>query len=183
MKKALIIRGSYRKNGFTNRLCDELAGMIPGYDVTFFDSCNERFAPCTGCNYCEMGGKCINRDLDKFFKAFETADLVVFASPVYNGTFTAPIKALIDRFQFYYTGFYASEKKQKIEKHRNAFFIAASGRGGEKSFAYMKEQLECAFTILNMELCGSVLCAHTDTLSDYDGAVEKLRRSLSDEQT
>lgn len=181
MKKALIIRGSHRKNGFTNRLCDEMSHMLSEYDVTFFDCCSESFSPCTGCNYCEAFGKCINRDLDAFFEDFETADLVVFASPVYNGSFSAPIKALIDRFQLYYTGFYASGKKQQIKKHRKAFFIASSGRGGEKSFDYMKKQLECAFTILNMELVGAVLCANTDTLPDYDGAVEKIRRSLSDE--
>lgn len=181
MKTALIIKGSFRKNGFTNRLCDDFVALLSDYRVTVFDACNERFLPCTGCNYCEKNGKCVNRDLDRFFEAFETADMIVFASPVYNGTFSAPVKALIDRFQFYYTGFYANGKKQRIKKHREAFFLAASGRGGEKSFEYMKGQLECAFTILNIELTGSVLCSHTDTSPDYNGAVEKIKRSLTDE--
>mgnify|MGYP003289239263 CR=1 FL=1 len=182
IKSVLIIKGSHRENGFTNRMCNEIAKVFSSCSVKIFDACNERFSPCTGCNYCEKNGCCVFRDLDSFYESFETADLIVFASPVYNGSFSAPIKALIDRFQVYYTGFYANKKTQQIKKHRKAFFLAAAGRGGEKSFSYMKSQLECAFTILNIELCGSVLCSHTDTQPDsYLRALEEIKRSFTDE--
>lgn len=181
-KKVLIIKGSARKNGYTNRLCDSVAEYLADCEIKVFDAYAESFLPCDGCNYCEKNGKCKNRDLDAFFKSFEEADLIIIASPIYNGTFTAPVKALIDRFQVYYTGFYANAKTQQINKRRKAYFIASSGRDGVKSFEFMKWQLSCAFSILNIEFSGSVLCSHTDTQPKFNQAVEELKRSFADEQ-
>lgn len=180
-KKILIIKGSARKDGFTNRLCNETEKFFAEYEISVFDTFKEEFLPCNGCNYCEKNGKCVKRDLDGFFEKFENADLIVFASPVYNGTFSAPMKSLLDRFQVYYTNFYANGKIQQIKKRRKAIFIAAAGRDGKVSFEYMKSQLKCAFSILNIELVNSVLCAYTDTQSTYIETLEELKRSLKDE--
>lgn len=180
-KKILVIRGSAREDGYTNRLCNEIPLICKDCTVQYFDTYKEEFKPCTGCNYCESNGKCVYRDLDVFFDSFENADIVVFASPVFNGCFSAPIKSLIDRFQFYYTGFYANGKAQQIRKPREAVLITASGQKGEAATAYMKSQLECAFTILNMKMRNAVLCSRTDTQPEYEQALEELRRSLSDE--
>ena len=180
-KKVLIIKGSARKNGYTNRLCKAASDLLGNNTVQIFDAFDEKFLPCDGCNLCEKNGKCKSRDLDSFFKSFEEADLIIFASPVYNGTFSAPVKALIDRFQVYYTLFYANGKTQQIKKRRKAILISASGRDGIKSFDFMKWQLSCAFSILNIEFIGSVLCSHTDTEPEYGRALEELKRSLADE--
>ncbi len=180
-KKVLIIKGSARKDSYTNRLCDVAEDFLADSEIEIFDAYSEKFLPCDGCNYCEKNGKCKNRDLDVFFKSFEEADLIIVASPVYNGTFTAPVKALVDRFQVYYTGFYANGKCQQIKKRRKAVLISASGRDGVKSFEFMKWQLCCAFSILNIEFKGSVLCSHTDTQPQFSKAVEDLKRSLTDE--
>ena len=75
--------------------------------------------------------------MDDFFEKFENADLIIFSSPVYNGTFPAPLKALVDRFQCYYTTFYANGKVQPIKKRRKAILIAAAGRDGKKSVEFM----------------------------------------------
>ena len=91
------------------------------------------------------------------------------------------MKSLLDRFQVYYTSFYANGKIQQIKKRRKAIFIAAAGREGKVSFEYMKSQLKCAFSILNIELVNSVLCAYTDTQSTYIETLEELKRSLKDE--
>ncbi len=178
-KRVLIIKGSERKGSFTNRLSAEAEKLLVGCDIDVFDTFKENFAPCNGCNYCESQGKCVHGDLNDFFEKFENADLIIFASPVYNGTFSAPIKALIDRFQCYYTSFYHNGKVQPIKKRRKAILIAASGRDGKKSVDFMKWQLSCAFSILNIELIETVLCSYTDTAPEYDEALEKLKRSLA----
>lgn len=180
-RKILVIRGSARKYGYTNRLCDMIPEICEDSTVEYFDTYKTDIKPCTGCNYCESNGKCVYRDLDSFFESFENADIVVFASPVFNGCFSSPIKSLIDRFQVYYTNFYAGGKVQQIKKHREAVLITAAGRKGEEATLYMKSQLECAFTILNMKMRNAVLCAYTDTEPDFERAKEELRRSLSDE--
>ena len=184
-KKILVIKGSSRKDSFTNRLWQEAVEEISNAEIIVFDACSEKFSFCNGCNYCENNGKCVHRDLDGFCEFFEGADVVVFASPVYNGGFSAPMKALIDRFQVYYTSFYKNNKVQPIKKHRKGILIAAAGRKGEEALENMGKNLRCAFTILNAELTGSVLCAYTDTDPQYENALQELKkilkRSLSDE--
>lgn len=177
-KKYLIIKGSGRERGCTNTICRELEEFLCDEAVTVFDTYGEQFKACNGCNFCEENGKCVNRDLDEFYKAFEECDRVVFLSPVYNGTFPGPLKNLIDRFQVYYTSFYHNGKVQPIKKRREAFFIVSSGRDGEKAFRYMQGQLKCAFTILNMEMKEAFLCAHTDKGEDYFPVIDEIKRSL-----
>ena len=184
-KEILVIKGSCRKDGFTNRLWQAAVTEWESSVVEVFDSCSHKFAFCSGCNYCEENGKCVHRDLDEFFKSFENADVIIFATPVYNGSFSASIKAIIDRFQVYYTCFYKNGKVQPIKKHRQCILLASAGRKGEEALMDMEKNLKCACTILNAELIGSVLCANTDTVPDYENALKELKmilkRSLSDE--
>ncbi len=184
-KKILVIKGSCRKDSFTNKLWQEVLEDASDIDFSVFDTYSQKFNFCTGCNYCEENGKCVHRDLDAFYEDFENADVVIFASPVYNGGFSASIKALIDRFQVYYTSFYKNGKVQPVKKHRKCILVTASGRKGEEALREMEKNLRCAFTILNAELTGSVLCAYTDTAPRYEKALEELkillRRSLSDD--
>ncbi len=182
-KSVLIIKGSARKDGYTNRLCDEICGFFDGCNVTVFDAYAHGILPCTGCNICEKTGKCVNNDLEDFFERFENTDIIIFASPVYNGTFTSPVKALMDRFQVYYTGFYAKGKVQQIKKRRRAYLITAAGRDGEKAFSYMQSQLKCACSILNIELVQSFLCPFTDTEPHFEKALSDILRSLHNEKT
>lgn len=181
-KHVLIIKGSERSGSFTNRLCSEAQNLLVGCHIDVFDAFKENFAPCNGCNFCEVNGRCVHGDLNDFFKRFENADLIIFASPVYNGTFSAPLKSLIDRFQCYYTTFYANGKVQPIKKRRKAILIAASGRDGKRSIDFMNWQLKCAFSILNIEFIETVLCSYTDTVPQYDEALNKLKRSLAYEE-
>ena len=185
MKKILLIKGSCRKDSFTNKLWQNATKGLSNIEVSVFDTCSEKFSFCTGCNYCEEDGKCVHRDLDGFYRMFEDADVVIFASPVYNGSFSAQVKALIDRFQVYYTSFYKNGKIQPIKKHRKGILLAASGRKGDEALKDMEKNLKCACTILNAELIGSVLCAYTDTVPEYEKSLEELKillkRSLSDE--
>lgn len=177
-KKILIIKGSGRKNGYTNRICDEIVDFLKDEEAVIFDTYAENFSACNGCNFCEASGRCINTDLDAFYKSFEECDEIIFLSPVYNGTFSGPLKSLIDRFQVYYTSFYHNNKKQPIEKKRLAYLVVASGRGGEKAFEYMQSQLKCAFTILNVEMKEAFLCPYTDSGADCSGVIEEIKRSL-----
>lgn len=184
-KKVLIIKGSSRKDSFTNQLWQKAIETISNIEVIVYDACSEKFNFCNGCNYCEDNGKCVHRDLDDFYETFENADVIVFSSPVYNGGFSASVKALIDRFQVYYTSFYKNGKVQPIKKHRKGILLAAAGRKGDVALQDMEKNLKCAFTILNIELLGSVLCGCTDTVPDYENALKELKmilkRSLSDE--
>ena len=72
-KKVLIIKGSSRKDSFTNQLWQEAIETISNIEVIVYDACSEKFNFCNGCNYCEDNGKCVHRDLDDFYETFENA--------------------------------------------------------------------------------------------------------------
>ena len=176
IKDVLIIDGATRENGYTKKLINYLKENLDYENAKVYEVSKMSVSYCDGCNFCEENEKCKFRDLDDFFNDFENADLIVFASPVYNGTFTAPIKAVIDRFQVYYTYFYKNKKIQKIAKRRKAVLLSSSGRVGEKWLSHMEEQLKYAFSVSNIEFSGSVLLNYTDTSPDIKKAKDEINQ-------
>ncbi|MBR2875557.1 MAG: flavodoxin family protein [Clostridia bacterium] len=175
LENVLVLDGAGRKDGYTKKMISALLDYVQYDNAEIIELYEIKPEFCDGCNFCEHNERCRHRDLDLLFESFEKADLIIFASPVYNGTFSAPMKILIDRFQPYYTYFYKNNKTQKIKKRRKAILLASAGRDGEKSFAFMKEQLKFAFSVLNIEFFDSVLCNFTDTDAKKDEAINVLR--------
>lgn len=101
-KKILILNGSPRKNGNTASLCDEFVkgAESAGHTVNRFDL---RAMDIHGCIGCLKGGKdpsspCVQKDdMEKVYPAFQEADIVVLASPMYYWSFTSQLKAAFDR--------------------------------------------------------------------------------------
>jgi multimeric flavodoxin WrbA len=178
-KNILVLDGAGRSKGYTKQLVSCFISDLHCENVKTFDLYKIKPEYCDGCNYCEENERCRHHDLDELFEVFEKADLIIFASPVYNGNFSSPMKALIDRFQPYYTYFYKNNKTQKIRKRRKAILISSSGRDGEKAIAFMKEQLRFAFSVLNIEFSGSVLCNFTDTEANIEEA-KKMLKNISE---
>lgn len=101
LKNVLILMGSPRKKGNTSILCDAFArgAMEAGNRVEKIDIQGMKINGCLGCNACQRnGGRCVQKDdmQDLYLKIAE-ADIVVLASPVYFYTWTAQLKAVLDR--------------------------------------------------------------------------------------
>jgi len=176
--KILIVDGISRNDGFTKKLVEFLKSSVNTENVVAFEPYKEKFEFCDGCNFCEKNEQCKYKDLDLFMSEFETADLIVFATPIYNGMVSAPMKALIERFQPYYSYFYKYQKTQKIEKRRSAIILASSGRDGENALEYIVTQYKYAFSVTNIEFIGSALCNFTDTSPNLLKAEEKIKNIL-----
>jgi len=105
MKNILIITGSPRFNGNSNRLALAFkeGAMANGNNVFEFDCATKHIKPCVACDGCWSNGKpCVFADdsleLEEFmFKA----DVIVFVSPVYWFSFTSQIKLAIDKLYPY----------------------------------------------------------------------------------
>ena len=69
-KNILVIKGSDRKDSFTNRLWQDAVETFSDVEINLFNACSEKFNFCNGCNYCEENGICVHRDLDKFKEHF-----------------------------------------------------------------------------------------------------------------
>lgn len=101
MKKIMILNGAGRRNGSTATLVKafiEGAGSS-GNEVKEFFLQEMNIHGCIGCNVCSKdGGNCIQHDdMELIYSAFEWADVVVFASPVYWGSITGTLKTTADR--------------------------------------------------------------------------------------
>jgi multimeric flavodoxin WrbA len=101
--KVLAINGSpHMDKGSTALILNPFLEGIrsAGGDVELFYTGKLEIKPCSGDMGCWLKhpGKCaIKDDMQKLYPLVREADAVVFASPVYNSSITAPLKSLIDR--------------------------------------------------------------------------------------
>ena len=172
----MAIMASPRKTGYTAKLLGSLLREFPkGTNFEIVNLYELNPTPCNACGYCKTGNGCSKKDLEDFFKKFEMADVIVFATPIYFMGVPAPFKALIDRFQRYYEARFRRNMQKPIEKHRKAVLIVTSGSDGEIGYEVIKHQLLQAFSVLNIELCGVTLARNTDKCGVDSTDVDRAR--------
>ena len=102
MKKILILNGSSRRNGYTSALVDAFAegARSNGNEVKEHFIHGMKVNYCLGCDMCMKTQKgCVQKtdDMNIIYEDMTWADVIVFASPEYWGTFTAELKTVVDR--------------------------------------------------------------------------------------
>lgn len=101
--KVLGIVGSPRKNGNTEILTAHVLKSISeeGVDTELFSLAGMDIKPCNGCYACNKEERCsIEDDFFPIYLKMKEADGIILASPVYYGSATALIKALMERSGF-----------------------------------------------------------------------------------
>ncbi len=99
-KNVLIISSSPRKNGNSDRLCQEFAkgAEEAGHHVKTVRVAEKNIGFCTGCYACGQTGKCYHDDdMNEIIPDLIDADVIVFASPVYFYNMSGQLKVFIDR--------------------------------------------------------------------------------------
>ena len=100
-KKILVVTASPRRRGNTTLLAEALieGAEEKGHEISLFDVNKYDVRGCRACNGCWKSGRpCAeSEDFNSFADMVEKVDVVVFASPVYWGTYPAPLKALVDK--------------------------------------------------------------------------------------
>ena len=105
-KKILILSGSPRKDGNSERLCKQfMAGAeAAGHTVEMVSLREKKVAYCVACYACRKLKKCAQKDdANEIIEKMIGADVLVLASPVYFYSIAAQLKALIDRCVSRYT--------------------------------------------------------------------------------
>ncbi|MDO5548213.1 MAG: flavodoxin family protein [Eubacteriales bacterium] len=101
MSKLVVLIGSVRKNGNTDRLAKAFVdGAKLHNKVTVISVADYLIRPCVGCNACvrEENQPCVQKDdMQKIYPVLAEADIIVAASPVYFYGISAQLKALVDR--------------------------------------------------------------------------------------
>lgn len=101
MKNILIIVGSGRPGGNTAMLVDAFTrgAEEAGHHVETVNLVKTKVNGCLGCNKCRWGKPCVQKDdFNDLVPKIKSADLIVFASPLYMFSWSSRISALLERF-------------------------------------------------------------------------------------
>ena len=96
----LIIQSSPHKTGNTVTIVDTFINSIDKNiinNINRFDLNEMHIKPCQGCFKCSSGHCFINDDMQMIYPRFNSADLIIFATPIFWWHMNAQMKLLIDR--------------------------------------------------------------------------------------
>lgn len=167
-KRILILDGSPRKKGNTDLLVEAFTegAMEKGHEVTTYYIREMNIKPCLGCY---GGGKdkkspCVQKDdMEPIYSAFEAADVIVWASPLYYWTFSAQLKIVIDRL------FAVMEAHKYESPFKESVLLVAAGDDTKDNFKLMVEYYEYLLTRLKWKDRGKVLAGGVTMIGDMIG--------------
>ena len=175
MKKILVLNGSPRKDSVSSALCESFISAAGEAEIKKYNAYTLNAKPCMGCGYCDRNVGCCFSDLDEFMSDFEQADYFVISTPVYNGSVSAPLKAVTDRFQRYYALRFEHGVKPAVAKHKKSALIIAAGSKGEGK-EEIKTMYERMFTVLNTSLEAVIFFDSTDQREPDEAAHESVKQ-------
>ncbi|MDR3114812.1 MAG: NAD(P)H-dependent oxidoreductase [Treponema sp.] len=188
-KNALVLMGSPRPRGVTATLVDCFvaqwhAQMQPEDPVRIISAYELGLKPCIHCGYCKHTQGCTYDDFTPLDRAFQDADFLVVASPVFCLGFPAPLKAIFDRTQQYYEAKFSLGIQKPVGRPKYALFLVTFGSPDPRGAAMMEEQLRLVFHLLNARLEHTIMARHTDTRPlDRIGIEAACQRVLQDFKT
>lgn len=176
-KKIIILNGSPRANGNTKKLIEHFtAGAeTAGNEVICFDLQKMNIHGCLGC--CN-GGKspespCVQKDdMQQIYPAYQSADVIVLASPMYYWGISGQLKCAFDRLFAVaeLTPNYANPQKECI------LLMAAEGNS-ESNFAPVKSFYEGLISHLGWKNLGIVYAGGNMDIGDILNKPEQLKQA------
>ena len=141
----LILNGSPRKQGNSATLAEHLAGAMENATVTRRDLYFMQYKGCMGCMACRKKREsCIlEDDLTPVLREMHEADVVIFATPNYNGGPPGEMKCLIDRcfsflrtdhFEMRAVGITQNTSRLPLGKTAVALFVQGQNEQGMNEF-------------------------------------------------
>lgn len=163
-KKAVILYGSPHENGHTKKaLYKVIEELKNDYDFEFIDAFKANIKPCIDCGFCEKTGKCVFSDFNNIDKILRECELLIIATPIYNSSFPAPLKTIIDRTQLYFN----MKTKLKInpfKQKKRAILVATYGSNDDSCEEIILNQLKLFFILLNAKLFKAIFVKNTDKI-------------------
>lgn len=150
--KLTALVGSPRKKSNTDILVDKIleAGVKKGYSTEKIYLYDHEIKPCIDCRACKRGElECIIMDgMRDLYPSLDTADIIIFGTPIYFYGPTGPMKTLIDRLRPY-----IANKKLKGKK---GILVVPSEEGPECT-GPLVELYKMSFHYLGVQYLGEVL--------------------------
>ena len=150
--KIVVLMGSPNKKGSTSILVDHFkrGAEESGHRVDVIDVCHADVNPCIGCVKCGYEGPCVQQDGVRTIKAaLLSADMVVFATPLYYYGMTAQLKAVIDRFCAY--------NSSLNSRHLKSALLAVAWNADDWTFEALTAHYRTLVRYINFTDMGMVL--------------------------
>lgn len=150
--RVLGIAGSPRREGNTEILMKTALGVLEGegLQTEFLSLADRPIKPCVACRGCFASDtiRCVQEDpaFEGILDKFAQADGILVGSPVYFGSATPQIMALLDR-----VGYVSRKHPQLLRRKAGAAIVVARRAGQNFTFA----QLNYFFLISEMIVPGS----------------------------
>lgn len=151
-----------------------LSQLLKDGDATVIDCFERAVAPCDDCRGCYKTAGCVKRDMDDVYRLIEDADRLIFLTPVYNRSFPAPMKAMIDRLQCYWSARFIRGVRPPVEKPKTAWLITVCGSDRDDG-EQLGIQLAPQLTVLHVTDTKETHIKHSDNGIDDEAIAEMLR--------
>jgi len=165
--KVVGISGSPRRAGNSETLLDKaLEGAASkGASVEKIVLNELKLSGCQECGGCNLYGKCvIDDEMQAVFKKIEEADGLLISSPVFFGTVSAQLKAMIDRFQSAWIRKYIL-KKAAQRKGRKGIFLCVAGAEKDEFFKNARGVVRLFFKTLDVKYAGELFCGGIESVA------------------
>ena len=175
------INGSPRRGGNSEILLDNALEGASSVGATvekiFLNEMD--FRPCQACGGCDESGICmLPDDMRRIYKNIERADAIVVASPIYFGSVTAQLKAMIDRFQGAWVAKYVLKKRPFGKKCREGYFFCVSGSADRKYFLDARKVVKNFFATIGAEYSGELFCGRLNKAGEVKKMPKLLRKAF-----
>ena len=132
--RVLVLFGSPKRDRHTGELLDAFLKQLPVQaHVEEYHCFSSPLVPCDGCGACDVQGQCRHRDGDVLWDQLEQADVLIVATPIYFMSYPAPMKAVVDRLQRYWSIRFVLGKKPTIQRPKKGFLLTTSGSEGDQA--------------------------------------------------
>jgi len=165
--KIVVINSSPHPHGNTtsalNSFLEPLHALSP--EIVTYNLVQLKYRGCIGCNGCHKTGHCVLKDdITALYQDYDSADIVIVASPIYFLTVTSYLKAAIDRTQAIWASKYIL--RQPIidrKKKRYGVFIATAGASlNANASLAVRPIIKMYFDSINTDYTAEIIIYNTD---------------------
>lgn len=177
----LIFNGSPRKRGNTDLLLERIEEGIRccGHKAEHFNLAHLAIHPCTGCGHCEQEGVCIFKDdMTSLYDKIDSANRIVFGSPIYFYGVTAQAKAFIDRCQVLWSRKYLHGEIKPEREYRRGYLVSVAATDGGRIFEGARLTVRYAFDAMDVTYSGELLAQGVEAKGAVSEKPELLQSAM-----
>ncbi len=178
--RVLVLNASPRADGNTMALTRLLLSHLPGAHEVL-SAYDLAVAPCSACGACSGSGVCAIRDaMSVVWERIIRSDILVISSPLHFTSLTAPMVALISRWQSHWHFHSAGVPGPLGNRRRVGAVVSTGGADYPNMFECVRRVALAGFTTIGVEMCGLLSVSGTDAPGGFGAfSGETLREAKS----